>query len=181
MTNRPTSSSSAPPPPAGHADNAFAAEFLAGLMIEDDPPSALAAELVGPWVVRRLPEGGYGLFRYWESPRAGDRPHARFSERSPALIAAAVLPTLAGDGPWRIASDPDLDGGFALFAGGEVCGRLEVFDDAFISAMNVAHELLARPDALALLLAAAGPTALELAGRRLTGAVEEGRRSAAGP
>ena len=160
-----------------HPDNAFAEEFLARLMIEDDPPSALAAELAGPWVVRRLQGGGYGLFRYWESPSAGDRPHARFSERAPALIAAAVLPTLAGDGPWRIASEPDSSGGFALFAGSEVCGRLEVFDDAFISAMNVAYELLARPDALALLLAAAGPTALELAGRRLNAAVEEGKRA----
>ncbi len=165
----------APHPSELRPDNAFATDFLARLLIEDEPSSALAAELTGPWVVRRLPAGDYGLFRYWESPRSGDRPHARFSERAPALIAAAVLPTLVGDGPWRIASEPGADGGFALFERSEVCGRLEVFDDAFVAAMNVAYELLARPDALALLLAAAGPTALELAGRRLSAAVEEGR------
>lgn len=148
--------------------SAFRADFLDRLYIEDDPPTALEAEVAGPWAVHELAEGGFGLFRYWESPRSGDRPHARFRDRASAWLTAAVLPTLGADAMVRIDSEADAQGQFTLYQGREEMGRVAYFDEHLVAALNVATELVRNPEGLALLLRAAGPTALELLGRRLS-------------
>lgn len=148
--------------------SAFRADFLDRLYLEDDPPTALEAEVSGPWTVHQLTEGGFGLFRYWESPRSGDRPHARFHDRTSAWLTAAVLPTLGADAMVRIDPEADAQGRFTLYQGREEMGSVSYFDEHLVAALNVATDLVRNPEGLALLLRAAGPTALELLGRRLS-------------
>lgn len=148
--------------------SAFRSDFLDRLYLEEDPPTALDAEVAGPWTVHELPAGDFGLFRYWESPFSGDRPHARFRDRSSAWLAAAVLPTLQGDAMVRIDPEANSAGHFTLYQGREPVGSLPIFDEPLVAALNVAADLVRNPEGLALLLRAAGPTALELLGRRLS-------------
>ncbi len=158
--------------PETHSENAavsaFRAEFLHRLSFEDDPATALSAEVAGPWTVHVLPAGGFGLFRYWESPAAGDRPHARFHDRASAWLTAAVLPALKNDAMVRIDPEANAEGHFTLYQGREAMGSLPVFDEHLVAALNVGAELVRNPEGLALILRAAGPTALELLGRRLS-------------
>jgi hypothetical protein len=72
------------------------------------------------------------------------------------LLAGHGVPSSAGLGPE----------GFAVEAGhgGEVVGCLELFDPNLIEALQVVEGLLRSPEALAVLLEAAGQVALERAG-----------------
>jgi hypothetical protein len=160
------------PPPA----NAFATEFLSRLSEQDEPPQALAAELSGPWAVRRL-SAGFGVFRSWESPLAGDLPRATFADRSLALLAAAVMPGLGYGGLFYLEPEHGPEG-FAVYERDALCGHLQYFDEALVTAMNLAVELVRSPEALALLLRAAGPTVLNLTGRRLQRGLEDEARLA---
>lgn len=162
-------------PPAGPT-NAFYDDFLRQLGEEDDPPLAALAEGGGSWVVRRIPEG-YGIFRYWEIPAHGDLPRAVFRDAGTARVAAAVIPTTTSIGPYELADERRPDGGFEIACNGEACGVMATFDEPFLTALNFAHDLLTRPDALAQVLLAAGPTALELVGRCLRRATADSASS----
>ena len=151
-----------PTPPA----NAFVAEFLRELGQRDDPAGALSAEGSGSWVVRRV-AGGYGVFRYWEIPAHGDVPRAVFRELETARVAAAVIPTTTSIGPFELGDERLPDGSFEIVRSGEPCGRVAIFDEVFLTALNFAQDLMERPEALAQVLLAAGPTALEIVGRCL--------------
>jgi hypothetical protein len=160
--------------------NAFAERFLSRFHQEDDPYDSLEAELAGPWMVRPVGTDGFGVFRRWESPGLGDAPRAVFRTEAAALLAAAVLPALGREGAFRLARDPDSLGLFAFERGGEPWGATSVFDEALLGALNLATELARQPESLALLLRAAGPTALELAGRNLHRAVADSGRADSG-
>lgn len=164
------------PAPEPTPANAFAPEFLARFGEQDEPPQALVAELAGSWVVRPLATG-FGVFRSWESPPAGDLPRAVFQDRSIALLAAAVMPGIGYGGLFFLAPEHG-PAGFPVYDRDEVCGHLRHFDEALVVAMNMAVELVRSPESLALLLSAAGPTALALTGRRLQRAVEAGEEPA---
>jgi hypothetical protein len=156
-----------PSTPVPAADNAFAQEFLTRFRQQDDPYEALEAELIGPWRVEAVGTDGFGVFRLWEDPGRGDAPRALFGSEATALLAAAVLPGLGRGGGFRLAGEPDPVGLYAIERDGAACGALPVFDEPLVQALNVAAGLARSPEALAQLLRAAGPTAVELAGRRL--------------
>ena len=121
---------------------------------------------------------GFGLFRVGESLGRGFAPVALFPSRWLALVAAAVLPGTGRDPLVRIDKQPDADGVYPLILpspeGGEVVGRLQLFDEALVDALNVAIHLLQAPESLAWLLEAAGAVALERCGAILDERMTDG-------
>ena len=151
--------------------NAFTTLFLRRLGERDEPPTAGDADVAGPWRIEPITwKGGhgFGLFRIGESPARGFAPVAVFPSRWLALLAAAVLPGTGRDPLLRIDPQPDEDGAYPLLLPGrdgeEVAGRLHLFDEPLVDALNVAIHLLQAPESLALLLEAAGAVALERCG-----------------
>ena len=145
--------------------NAFSDSFLRRIAERDEPPMAGEADVAGPWHVEEVPaEGWFGLYRLGESRARGYEPVAVFRDRSLALLAAAVLPGTGRDAAFRLHHDSGAEG-FAVAAGnGEVVGHTALFDENLIAALHVAESLTRSPEALANLLEAAGPLALERAG-----------------
>jgi hypothetical protein len=148
--------------------NAFTRLFLGRLAERDEPPTAGDADVAGPWRIETIPGHGCGLFRVGESLARGFAPAAVFPSRWLALVMAAILPGTGRDPLFRIEKDPDADGVYPLILpgseGGEVVGRLQLFDEAAVEALNVAAHLLQAPESLAYLLEAAGAVALERCG-----------------
>lgn len=144
----------------------FTEEALERLRRADEPPTAAEAELSGPWRVCELPEGGvFGVFRRGDE-EAGDPPLGRFAGRHLALLAAAALPGLGRGSGYRVAPEAGA-AGYPLLREGVEAGALGVFLADLAPALDVLEALLRSPPAMALLLEAAGPTALERAGREL--------------
>ncbi len=156
---------------SGVHPNIFTVEFLCRMVERDEPPTAGEADVAGPWRIEEVPGEGFGLFRIGDSLARGFAPVAVFPSRWLALIAAAVLPGTGRDPLIRIEKQPDADGGYPLLlpglasaGGGEVVGRLQLFEEDLVAAMNVAIHLLQAPESLAWLLEAAGSVALERCG-----------------
>jgi hypothetical protein len=156
--------------PSTAAPNAFAAEFLRRFEAEDEPASAAEADVAGPWHI--LPtstaEGheAFGLWRKGEHPEWGDSPSGLFRERPTALLAAAVRP-FTGREPFYELGRERWNGGFPLLRQGETIGWIDLFDEDWMFGVNVLERFTRSPLALARLLEAAGPLALERAGRIL--------------
>jgi hypothetical protein len=142
------------------------AEALERLRRADEPPTAAEAELSGPWRVRALPGGaGFGVFRRGDQ-EAGDPPLGCFAGRHLALLAAAALPGLGRAAVFRVGPEAGVQG-YPLLREGVEVGALGVFLADLAPALDALEAVLRSPPALALLLEAAGPTALERAGREL--------------
>lgn len=152
-------------------ENAFDPGFLACLHERDDPPDALAAECGGAWNLLPWDGSTSGVFRPWEDADR-DLPRASFLDEAAAHLAVAVLPGLGSEPTFAFEGGPDDLGRFAIRRRGEHCGQMMLFDETWLMAMNVAAGLARSPAALAHLLEAAGPTAVELAGRCLSRSVE---------
>ncbi|HKV08811.1 MAG TPA: hypothetical protein VJ725_11775 [Thermoanaerobaculia bacterium] len=155
--------------------NAFAEEFLEHFDQFDEPLTGPEAETVGPW--RVLPvgteNGGWAVLRLGESPDQGDWPAAVFNRRERALLAAAVLPGTGRDPLYRLHTDAEAGGFFALEALGDgVAGYFRLFNEELKTALHVVDALVRSPLALSYLLEAAGPAALRQAGRLLRQRVE---------
>ena len=150
------------------SSNAFSPSFLHRIGQRDEPPSAGEADVAGPWRILEMPGKRFGVFRLGESPERGHRPTAVFGERWLALLAAAVLPGTGRDAAFRLHKDAG-PGGFAVETGngGGPVGTLALFDERLIEALHVAERLARSPEALANVLEAAGPLALERAGTLL--------------
>jgi hypothetical protein len=148
--------------------NAFTPLFLRRLGERDEPPTVGDADVAGPWRVEPIPGLGFGLFRIGETLARGHAPVAVFPSRWLALIAAAVLPGTGRDPLLRIDKQPDADGAYPLLLpgrdGDELAGRLRLFDEPLVDALNVVAHLLQTPQSLAWLLEAAGSVALERCG-----------------
>jgi hypothetical protein len=144
--------------------NAFSPSFLEQLMDRDEPPTGGEADVAGPWRIEPIPGLGFGLFRIGESLGRGFRPAAVFPDRWLALLAAAVLPGTGRDALLRLNKHPDAEGYGVVLDDGEVVGHFELFDEALLDALNVTASLVRSPQALAYLLEAAGPAALERCG-----------------
>jgi hypothetical protein len=153
--------------------NAFSPSFLPSFLLSflhrisqrDEPPTAGEADVAGPWRILEMPGQRFGVFRLGESPERGHRPAAVFRERWIALLAAAVLPGTGRDAAFRLHKEAGPDG-YAIETGngGELAGHSELFDERLIEALHVVACLVRSPEALANVLEAAGPLALDRAG-----------------
>jgi len=144
----------------------FTEEVLARLHQRDEAPTAGEAELAGPWRVSRRPEGGgFDVFRRGDE-EAGEAPLGVFTGRHLALMVAAALPGVGREELFRVGPEA-VEAGYPLLRLGCEVGALRVFLADLARSLHVLECLLRSPAALALLLEAAGPTALERAGREL--------------
>ena len=130
--------------------------------------------MAGPWRVLEIPGRRFGVFRLGESPERGYSPTCVFLHRGLALLAAAVLPGTGRDAAFRLHKESGPDG-FAIETGngGELAGHSKLFDKRLIEALHVVERLVRSPEALAHVLEAAGPVALERTGAVLDERVPE--------
>ena len=157
-------------PSMPYPHNAFAAEFLDRFHEQDEPSTSAEADAAGPW--RTLPSQtadereAHGIWRQGERPEWGDFPSALMRERAMALLAAAVRPLVGGDPLYLLGTEREAEG-FPLLLHGEAVGWLDLFDEDWAFGINVVDRLTRSPQALAAVLEAAGPLALERVGRLL--------------
>lgn len=152
--------------PARLPPQAFTAEVLETIQRVSEPRTAAEAELAGPWwAVRSARQGEYDVVRRGDL-EAGIEPLARFSERQLALLAAAALPAVGRAPAFRVVPEAR-DGRYPILREGEAVGSLDVFLADLAPALDLLIALMRSPAALALLLEAAGGTALQRAGREL--------------
>lgn len=151
----------------------FTEEALRRLSDWDEPPTAWEAELSGPWQVIRLGDD-YGVVQAGKEDAGA--PLGRFTSRHLALLAAAALPGLGRGSAFEVQQESG-EHGYPVRREGVDVGALRVFLADLGPALDLLETFLRSPRALALLLEAAGPTALARAGRalgqRLQAAVEE--------
>ena len=157
-------------PTTPSSPNAFAEEFLRRFELEDEPASAAEADVAGPWEVQPAATAdgreAFGLWRLGERLDYGDAPAGLFRERSTALLAAAVRPFVGRDSFYELGQER-WNGGFPLLRQGESMGWIDLFDEDWAFGVNILERFTRSPQALATLLEAAGPLALERAGRIL--------------
>lgn len=150
--------------------NAFSPVFLQRFRQLDEPPSAAEADLDGPWEVRRSDEPGrgarYAVWRTCDLAERGDSPAGEFHEEATALLACALRPLIAQDPHYLLGSVRQRDG-FTVYRAGEPCGSIQLFEESWIFGLNLLERIVRSPDALSKVLEAAGPLALERAGRLL--------------
>lgn len=156
-----------PPAPAKLARRLeiFTQEALKRLRESEEPPTGGEAELAGPWRVVRLARRDFGVFQPGEDTEA-DPPFGRFTGRHVALLAGAALPGLGRAGSFRVGPEAG-ENGYPLLRGGMEVGTLSYFLAELATALDLLDAVVRSPLALALLLEAAGPTALERSGRVL--------------
>lgn len=169
-----------PEDPSTLVPNAFTEEFLRRFEAEDEPPSAAEADVAGPWRIEpsSTSEGreAFGLWRLGERQAWGDAPAGLFRERQTALLAAAVRPFVGRDPFYELGTER-WNGGFPLLRQGEVIGWIDLFDQDWVFGINVLERFVRSPEAIATLLEAAGPLALEGAGRILRERIMMGKET----
>lgn len=140
----------------------FRVDFLKTIIQVDEPDSASEAQLSGRWRIEER-DKTFELFREWEDESTG-KPFATFKNRDHALLlagiarASSVVPVYEGGGK---------ENGWTIFCDGREVGEFQWRDDEILEVMNVAGYLVRNPPALANLLEAAGPSAIEAVGRLL--------------
>ena len=147
-------------------DNAFNLDFLARLAEQDEPLTAGPAAHGGVFCVRQMADGGYGLYRFWESPERDDPPSAVLQERSTAYLAAAFLPAVA-EGRTLWSQDAEDAPGQTLYRYGEAIGRLRYRDPEMVEALNLSEAIASSPVLVAAFLTGVSQAALAEAGRIL--------------
>ena len=143
--------------------NAFAPEFLDHFAEHDEPATSLEASTSGPWRVVALDRGLWGVIQEGDAA-----PRAMFTDREVALLAAAMLPATGRDVRLVLRDEAEPQG-FSVTALGisskpETVGWLATFDPETLVCLHSGLHLAISPSSLALLLEAAGPTALRRAG-----------------
>ncbi len=158
------------------ARTVFAPQFLDWLEMADEPASAAEAEWAGEWKVYSFAEDRHLVLRGWQEA-SHDAALGVFVERSLALLCAAVLP-LEARPTLFVVSPPDAEPGelgilvrdtygHGSAPAGPV-GQVRELSDHQLFALHLAGCLARSPSSLALLLEAAGPTALRLVGEILS-------------
>lgn len=151
--------------PAG--PSVLTAEFRRVLDGWDEPRGGAGAEadFAGPWQIREL-EGGHGLFRGSEDPALGDAATGVFSDREVALLFAAALPGTGREPIFELGGERAA-AGHPVCRGRQVAGHLAFFHPELVAAAQTAAWLARSPQALAALLVAGGPLAIERTARFL--------------
>ncbi len=143
--------------------NAFAPEFLDHFAEHDEPATGLEASTSGPWRVVTLDRGRWGVVQDGDAA-----PHAVFKDRELALLAAAILPATGRDVRLVLSDEAEAQGfPVSALASGtkpETVGWLATFDPETLVCLHSGLHLALSPASLALLLEAAGSTALRRAG-----------------
>lgn len=153
-----------PPESWNEAKNAFRRGFLRRAAGRDgEPDTATEAWASVVWRQEPHPRLGHALVHPAESP--GEPPFATFFSRYHALLAQAVVPALGRD-LWRLGNQEE-EHGYPLLLEGAPAGYLRVFETNLVPYLIAGDFLTRNPQALAFLLEAASPVALEHAGRYL--------------
>jgi len=167
MRIRPDRSS---PPPA--LDNVFSHDYLAQLRERDEVLTASEAEYAGPW--RCAPAvakpGAVAVLREWEDPEREDPEGVLWHEETARLLAIA-LPMTEREPLFHL-DDRETPDGFALTAvygeqGAQTAGWLRRYEPRLAEALHLLEGVVRSPRALADLLEAAGPIAVEQVGKIL--------------
>lgn len=170
----------APPPAPPSSPSIFSSEFLAGLRERDEAPTALEADLSGPWRTDPVPgrPGCVGVLRAWESLEDGDQPRAVFSEEELAMLCVVALPLVGREPLFHLGTEAGAQGYPVMAVDGErgpvECGALALFEPEVVSTLHVLQGLVRSPAALAALIEAAGP------GRGGSGRTDSGRTAERG-
>lgn len=168
-----------PSSPATPLPTVFTPAFLQRVRRLENPPSARQASLSGPWEVESVSSLEHGhqfvVSRRAEPFSQGGSVFGIFPSRDVALATAAALPSVGA--PMGL----HLNGnghrlGHALHDGAEFLGHLARAEERLLPRLHAVRCLLADPDALALVMEAAGPEALALLGRELHRRIEEAAR-----
>jgi len=153
-------------------DNVFSNDYLAELRERDEVLTAGEAEYAGPW--RRAPAvgkpGAVAVLREWEDPER-DLPEGILWHEETARLLAIALP-IAEREPLFHLEDRETPDGFALTAvygeqGAEVAGWLRRYEPRLAEALHLLEGVVRSPRALADLIEAAGPLAVEQVGKIL--------------
>ncbi|HEX2162475.1 MAG TPA: hypothetical protein VHM02_00860, partial [Thermoanaerobaculia bacterium] len=96
-----------------------------------------------------------------------------------ARLVAAALPLVGRDGGFRLDREAG-PGGFAVRRHGRAVGHLPWFHVELVAALDLFDGLVRSPEAMAEVLAAAGPTALGLAGAALAAPARVGAEAEGG-
>lgn len=162
--------------------NVFSRDFLELLAERDEPASLYEVEWAGEWKVVSPEPARHLVLRSWEDP-ARDQPTAILEERPTALLCAAVLPLEARPRLYLL-QPVEPRGRYGVLvrdtynaeaeSESRPIGEVRQFSENQVLALHLAGCFARAPHALALLLEAAGPTAIRLAGDILA------RRLAAG-
>ena len=141
------------------ARNAFSEEYQALLREREEPDGPWVGDGERPLVIRRLREG-FGLFRPWQDPEAGDEPLAEFTELADARLAVVARSLIRRTRYYQLREPelPHLVEGYAVLREGEVKGRLRVFEPEWIDVMNVLTSTAQTAEGLAVVLDLGGPT-----------------------
>ena len=141
------------------SNSAFSEEYRAILQARDEPDTPWAGDALKPVVILST-QGGFGLFRPWQNPQAGDVPLAVFAHLADARLAAVAHSVIRRTRHYRLRepATPLVSNGYAVFRDGDASGWLQAFDPEWIDAMNVLTWITQFAEGLAVMLDLAGPT-----------------------
>ena len=143
----------------GQSKSAFSTEYRTILRAQDEPDTPWAGDAMKPVVILSTPSG-YGLFRPWQNPQAGDAPLAVFADLTDARLAAVAHSIIRRTRHYQLRepATPLVPEGYAVFRNRDVSGWLQAFDPEWIEAMNVLAWIAQYAEGLAVMLDLAGPT-----------------------
>ena len=143
----------------GQSKSAFSTEYRASLRERDEPDTPWAGDAMKQVVILEH-EGGFGLFRPWQDPSAGDKPLAAFAELADARLAtvAHAINRRTQHYLIRAPRTPGVPDGFTVFRDGKASGWIQHFDPDWVTVMNVLTWIAQWAEGLAVMLDLAGPT-----------------------
>lgn len=148
--------------------NAFSEEYQALLRERDEPEGPWAGDTAKPLVIWQLRDG-FGLFRPWQDPQAGDEPLAVFTDLADARLAVVARSLIRRTRYYQL-RDPQYPHpveGYAILREGEEKGRLRLFEPEWIDVMNVLTCTSQTAESLAVVVDLGGPATQEELGEIL--------------
>lgn len=146
---------------------AFSPEYLAALREQDEPPTAVDPEVVGPWRIWER-DDMFHIFRDWERFESGHQPVASFKLREDTFLFVAALRACIRPMIFRIQGQaPSAPEGYRLERDGEFVGYLKRDRAELLVVAHAMSNLMRSPVDLALLLQMAGSEVQKMTGEIL--------------